>query len=100
MAIRRLKQIGVAGVAMTERPRFRSPHTPLKPGDTVVLKYTDGKTDTVIVRETHKTTCTGCKYAGSGTSFCPYFIDKAGFVSCLFGSASHAVDIATVLEDI
>ena len=99
MAIRRLKQIGVAGVAMTERPRFRRPHTPIKPGDTVVLKYTDGRIDTVIVRITHNTSCNGCKYAEAGKS-CPCCIDHAGFTCCIFGGTSHAVDIDTVLEEI
>ena len=100
MAIRRFKQIGVAGDgSSTARARFRRPSKPIKPGDTVVLQYTDGKIDTVIARIMHSVFCEGCKYAGVGTS-CPCYVDQAGFMYCIFGGKSYAVDIDTVMEDI
>lgn len=99
MAIRRLKQIGVAGVAMTERPRFRRPHTPIKPGDTVVLKYTDGKIDNLIVRKSHNAGCNWCAYAALGFS-CPCYIDQAGFTCCIFGGSAYAVYPEDVLEEL
>lgn len=100
MAIRRFNQIGLAkGSTSIARPRFRRPRTPIKPGDTVVLKYTDGTIDTVIVRETHIIGCNECKYARVGPS-CPCYLDQAGFMWCIFGGTSYAVDIDTVLEDL
>jgi hypothetical protein len=100
MAIRRFNQIGVAGVAKTVRPKFRRPSTPIKTGDTVVLKYTDGRIDTVIaVRHTHTTGCMGCIYDEAGTP-CPCYIDQAGFICCIFGGSSYAVPIENVLEGI
>ena len=102
MAIRRFKQIGVAvdGASMV-RARFRRPHTPINPSDTVVLKYTDGSVDTVIAaRQTHTTGCMGCKYAELSIYRCPCYIDQAGFRRCIFGGALQAVDLDTVLEEI
>jgi hypothetical protein len=101
MAIRRFKQIGVAvDGASTARARFRRPSKPIKPGDTVVLQYTDGRIDTVIVRQTHAIGCNECKYAEVGKS-CPCYMDQAGFMCCMFGgSAQVAVDVDTVLEDL
>lgn len=99
MAVRRFKQIGVVCPVTIVRPRFRRPSKPIKPGDTVVLEYTDGRIDTVIAQENNRT-CYGCKYSGSGSSYCPCCTDKAGISDCIFGDTLYAVDIEAVLEDL
>lgn len=100
MAIRRFKQIGVAvDGASTARPRFRRPHKPVNHGDTVVLEFADGRIDTVIALKTHITGCSGCRYAIVGT-YCPCYVDQAGFMCCIFGATAHAVDPDAVLEDL